>query len=389
MPATMRQTTLTGITRPRITTYNSEYHGYNGYNDIQEKNKAFYSNTLNAIGAGKIETILRWNDNMLEDCHCYIQWLFPVDDLVSRFNAHSSLLSSSEIDFIVTDPVASLRYAYAFDRFLRFLGFRVLWRQKKIQRAWDERLYAINSSPHNFMRITRILKSMKLLGLHEYKSELLQALKYEVEHGLWPRGRNSLYQYWLPCLYDAHDNRKSYASMLFEVDESSRIISLTHIMKSNDCLASMILLKGIISKYLQTYLNFFVVLSCRQTQYTQNTSDTSDENDEDENDKDFKNEEDKEDKEDDDMNDNMNEMDRYNVIYRIFDHNQYVIRDVRKQECSQLVSFEGQKLDSGDYAGLWIEDNMEDLTTFDVQHAILNSYACRNEALSLVCVSLH
>jgi len=67
-----------------------------------------------------------------------------------------------------------------------------------------------HTSWHNYLRITRILKSLALLGREDLQEQMMRAL---VPHVVGPRARipnarNSLLKFWLPTL-DNHDVRSA------------------------------------------------------------------------------------------------------------------------------------------------------------------------------------
>ena len=169
-------------------------------------NALFYANEFSAPGAGKIEDILRYSESRLESCHCYIQWLFPMSDSVSRFNVHTSLLTEQEAHTIRMDTICSIRVLHAFERFLFFMGLRLCKKTRTIYRVSAQKLAFINSSPHNFLRITRILKSMLLLGLGSLQKPFLDILYYETLHGYLVNARRSLTDHWLPTQSDEFED---------------------------------------------------------------------------------------------------------------------------------------------------------------------------------------
>lgn len=161
-------------------------------------NVIFYQNRYSPPGAALIEDILKWDDNKLESCHCYIQWLFPLMDEKSRFNMHAPLITESETKAIRENVVSGLRVFHAFERMLMFFGFRLCHETQQVILESTRRLQFLNTSWHNFLRITRILKSMMLLGLESFQDSFLNSLCDQVMNGhLW-NAKQSMQEYWIP-----------------------------------------------------------------------------------------------------------------------------------------------------------------------------------------------
>jgi hypothetical protein len=74
--------------------------------------------------------------------------------------------------------------------------------------------------PHNFLRITRILKSLGEMGLEEYKIAFLEHLQREIytTKALAPC-RNSYANFWIQTIYD-DDVRADFEAMAAGVEGS-------------------------------------------------------------------------------------------------------------------------------------------------------------------------
>jgi hypothetical protein len=104
-------------------------------------------------GAGRdsrgrlIEDVLALSDERLEAIHDYIQWLFPLPTR-SAAQPDAPTLTAAEIQAIRADNRATDNLLRAMDRMLRFYGGTNEW---------------LTSHDHNHLRITRIIRSMRLL----------------------------------------------------------------------------------------------------------------------------------------------------------------------------------------------------------------------------------
>jgi hypothetical protein len=99
-------------------------------------------------GRGRlIADVLALPDEKLEAIHDYIQWLFPLPTR-SAAQPDAPTLTAAEIQAIRTDVQATDNLRRAADRMLRFYGSTNGW---------------LASHDHNHLRITRIIRSLRLL----------------------------------------------------------------------------------------------------------------------------------------------------------------------------------------------------------------------------------
>jgi hypothetical protein len=124
----------------------------------------------------RIHEIQSWPDDRLEAVHDYIQWLFPLPER-SMFNWDAPLLEPETIDTFRERPDLQASLRASFLRMLRFYGFES---REGIGRAANFEKRARNwlrPGNHNHLRITRILKSLRLLGLEAEAGAFLEALQ--------------------------------------------------------------------------------------------------------------------------------------------------------------------------------------------------------------------
>lgn len=121
--------------------------------------------------------ILSMSDFKLETTHNYIQWLFPLDT-PSNY-ADSIVLTDEMIASFISDKKILDNMQLAFDRMMRFYGFgrnehgqlMVVASRLRMRMTW------LNRGNHNFLRLTRILKSLRLFGLSDLDHELFAILQ--------------------------------------------------------------------------------------------------------------------------------------------------------------------------------------------------------------------
>jgi hypothetical protein len=117
----------------------------------------------------------------LEFHHDYIQWLFPLPE-PSGANASAPLLSSDDITAFKSDGTLRTALLRSFELMLQFYGLECDVRagDAEIRKStnFDERSRVwLTRGNHNFLRISRILRSLTLLGHAKYASAFLKCLE--------------------------------------------------------------------------------------------------------------------------------------------------------------------------------------------------------------------
>ncbi len=126
----------------------------------------FYRGGRDARGRTRGQ-ILAWDDARLEAVHDYIQWLFPLPE-ASAFSQDAPRLTAADIAAFRRDPVLTAALRASLHRMLAF--YRLADRADP-PRRW------LTPGNHNFLRITRILRSLHLLGLEDEAAALLARLE--------------------------------------------------------------------------------------------------------------------------------------------------------------------------------------------------------------------
>jgi hypothetical protein len=111
------------------------------------------------------DQILGWEDARLEAVHDYIQWIFPLPER-SGANPWAPVLDAATIASIRGDAEMQARLHSAFLRMLAFYGFALEAdavvegpRFAAASRNW------LQGGNHNHLRLTRMLRSLRVLGL--------------------------------------------------------------------------------------------------------------------------------------------------------------------------------------------------------------------------------
>jgi hypothetical protein len=141
----------------------------------------FYLGQGPDIRGRMIGDIHRWDHERLESAHDYIQWLFPLAE-PSAFNPDAPLPGPAEVDLFRRDPALRARMVRSFQVMMGFYGLECDDQgiPVRIGQAPDFHRRAqvwLRPGNHNYLRITRILKSLVLLGLEDYARALLAFLE--------------------------------------------------------------------------------------------------------------------------------------------------------------------------------------------------------------------
>ncbi|XP_070566943.1 opioid growth factor receptor-like protein 1 [Ptychodera flava] len=95
---------------------------------------------------------------------------------------------------------------------LGFYGMKLVDKEKgTIQRAanWIERYSHLNRSKHNYLRITRMLKSLGELGYEHLKTPFVEFILTEaLENGELRNCLDSCVQYWLHTIETSEDRQR-------------------------------------------------------------------------------------------------------------------------------------------------------------------------------------
>jgi hypothetical protein len=128
-----------------------------------------------------LQDILRWPDDRLESVHDFIQWMFPLTES-SPVNPDAPVLDADTIVEIRSTP--SLQHAVR-SSWLRMLDFYGLEASgERVEQAAEFEAKSRNwlrANNHNHLRITRILKCLRLCGLEREARAFFERLAHIYE----------------------------------------------------------------------------------------------------------------------------------------------------------------------------------------------------------------
>jgi Opioid growth factor receptor (OGFr) conserved region len=163
---------------------------------------SFYSDTGPDNRGRFLREIQNWSDDELELTHDYIQWLFPLAER-SSFNLNAPILNAYTINRFRSDADLRRRMQTSLVRMLAFYGLQMratVPLSVACAESFPERAENwLSPSNHNHLRITRILKSLCLLGLEDQASAFFRFLEvlYKMESaGPYPRISLETFGYW-------------------------------------------------------------------------------------------------------------------------------------------------------------------------------------------------
>ena len=117
----------------------------------------------------------------LEDGHDYIQWLFPLPE-PSSASSDAPILSADDMQVFREDAGLRARLLRSLLVMLDFYGLTIAGSAEdpivRRNSSFPKRsLEWLSPSNHNFLRLTRILRSLSLLGCQAYARALLRCLE--------------------------------------------------------------------------------------------------------------------------------------------------------------------------------------------------------------------
>lgn len=135
-----------------------------------DNGKDIENRTLNDIWA--------FSHTKKEEAHNYIQWLFPLNE-ASQFNSKSPSLTPALITELLSTPKMQTNLRTSLDAMLNFYGLE--WNDDhtkiKMSDSFEERAKVwLKPGDHNHLRITRILKCLRIFELEDESQALFNCL---------------------------------------------------------------------------------------------------------------------------------------------------------------------------------------------------------------------
>jgi hypothetical protein len=143
---------------------------------------AFYQGTGIDGRGRRLVDVHSLNAWALERVHDYIQWLFPLDE-PSSANPHAPVLTADDIEAFRSNEKLRKRLIDSLKLMLRFYGLQ-------LRDGAGSPMVAVVTAPdfaerretwlvrgsHNFLRLTRMMRSLMLLGCDSHAQALFECL---------------------------------------------------------------------------------------------------------------------------------------------------------------------------------------------------------------------
>lgn len=107
-----------------------------------------------------------YSDREMEAVHDFIQWMFPLRE-PSRFNPSAPRVTDADVAEFRADPLIREALGRSFGRFLDFLGLRFEGGEVVEGDDFARKADLWRHPNHNWLRITRVLASTRMLGLED------------------------------------------------------------------------------------------------------------------------------------------------------------------------------------------------------------------------------
>jgi hypothetical protein len=132
-----------------------------------------------------LSTIMSWTDQEMERTRGVYGWLFPLDR-EDPDEPRAPVLAEADVALYTSDPELRNALLKSLIRALALLGLKISPTRGRIERArdFDARSGWLYPRNINYVHITRMLRSLNLLGLEEEAGWLFQALtEIHATHG--------------------------------------------------------------------------------------------------------------------------------------------------------------------------------------------------------------
>jgi hypothetical protein len=154
----------------------------------------FYRGEGTDIEGRTLSDLWSLSDLEMEEIHDFIQWMFPLRE-PSQFNPDAPLLTAADIAAFRAEPVLRANLLRSFDRFLAFLGL-IRDGERVVETPGGSGTSDVWLAPnHNWLRITRVLHSLRLLGLDREARAFFDCLQELYRSGR-TRITTDTFRYW-------------------------------------------------------------------------------------------------------------------------------------------------------------------------------------------------
>lgn len=160
----------------------------------------FYNNELVHPSGKTIDEILAIGPDEFEECHDYVQWLFPTYEKSAYAKVAPLLDFNTRWEFVLPQSFCWNKFEQVFYFAMNQWGLRPNYEKNHLLIIDDVRNSIIISSPHNWLRITRILKCCKLFGRNDLATLLFTFCVQFYLKWRMHRGVCEAYDFWFNAI---------------------------------------------------------------------------------------------------------------------------------------------------------------------------------------------
>jgi hypothetical protein len=147
-----------------------------------------------------LDDIQKWTDDQLESVHDFIQWMFPLRE-PSGVNLTAPVLDAATIKEFRSRTALQEKLRLSFTRMLKFYGLEIdgagsSISVKKAANFHERAKVWLHPHNHNHLRITRIITSLRLLGLEIEARAFFDSLAGIYYSHTSPRISAETFRYW-------------------------------------------------------------------------------------------------------------------------------------------------------------------------------------------------
>ena len=144
-------------------------------NMFESKIIRFYENRVSDNHGRFLTTMQHYNHEQLENIHDYIQWMFP-SSIMSAVNKSAPILKQKDVIYIKNSEKIKENMRISLMVITDFLGLAKDYNENKFFIKNDRIKKWLTPTNHNFLRISRILRSLNLFDLKDEAQQLFDCL---------------------------------------------------------------------------------------------------------------------------------------------------------------------------------------------------------------------
>lgn len=131
----------------------------------------FYKCRVSNQDSQSLKDVWNFTEQQYEAEHGFIQWVFPSDE-PSMVNSFAPVVDQEFQQEFKANPQLRLRLKRSYIQFLHFIGIDITSNGALSISDKGRFYFRVQRRNHNLQRITRVIRSLYLLGLQDYALDL-------------------------------------------------------------------------------------------------------------------------------------------------------------------------------------------------------------------------